>query len=271
MGFKIGFTAEDNENKPAASASIAPRHTAAPRKSVVQVYFAGRNITPTYYNDRFDLHRGDIVYVDGKLEGLCGRVTDVNYNFKIKISDYKRVIAVADTTVKGRFFMAGSHFVTFDAEALPKGKAVTWFKAPTNEEDEFISGSDDTSFRLDDLGDMKVSAEGAERGNEYYFDNKVRYICIDGTRGYAIVEGGEAYEVEFEYRNGEISNLTCSCFCSCNCKHEFAAMLQLRETLKLIENHYSDEYARTGCFAAINKSTLFAFAVNGKETGSFTL
>lgn len=271
MGFKIGFTADDTEKELAASASTVPQQTAAPRKSVVQVYFAGRNITPTYYNDRFDLHRGDMVYVDGKLEGLCGRVTDVNYNFKIKISDYKRVIAVADTAVKGRFFMAGSHFVTFDTEALPIGKAVTWFKAPANDEDEFISGSDDTSFCLDDLSDMRVSAAVAERGNEYYFDNKVRYICIDGTKGYAIVEGSEAYEVEFEYRNGEISNLTCSCFCTCNCKHEFAAMLQLRETLKLIENHYSDEYERTGYFAAINKSTLFAFAVNGKDTGSFTL
>lgn len=271
MAFKIGFTAEDTEKKPAASENTEPQQVSAPRKSVVQVYFAGRNITPTYYNDRFDLHRGDMVYVDGKLEGLCGRVTDVNYNFKIKISDCKRVIAVADTTVKGRFFMAGSHFVTFDKAALPKDKAITWFKAPSNEDDEFISSSDDMSFSLGDFGNMKVSATAAERGNKYYFDNRVRYICIDGTRGYAIVEGSEAYEVEFEYRNGEISNLTCSCFCSCNCKHEFAVMLQLRETLKLIENHYSDEYERTGYFAAINKSTLFAFAVNGKDTGSFTL
>ena len=41
----------------------------------------------TVYNDLFDLHPGDLVYVDGKLEGHRGRVTDVNYNFKIKVSD----------------------------------------------------------------------------------------------------------------------------------------------------------------------------------------
>ena len=29
--------------------------------------------------------------------GLRGRVTAVNYSFKIKLSDYKRVVAVADT------------------------------------------------------------------------------------------------------------------------------------------------------------------------------
>lgn len=187
------------------------------------------------------------------------------------MSDYKRVIAVVDTTVNGQFFMAGSHFVTFDREALPISKAVTWFKAPVKADDEFVSGSDDTTFRLDDLSGMKVSTAIAERGHEYYMKNKVRYICIDGTKGYAIVEGSEAYEVEFEYRNGEISHLICSCFCSYNCKHEFAAMLQLRETLELTEKHYSGEYERTGYFAAVNKGTLFAFAIDGKETGSFTL
>ena len=96
-------------------------------------------------------------------------------------------------------------------------------------------------------------------------------ISIDGTKGYAIVEGSEAYEVEFEYRNGEISQLICSCFCSYNCKHEFAAMLQLRETLELIEKNYGDEYERTGYFAAVNKGTLFAFTIDGKDNGSFTL
>ncbi len=271
MAFKIGFAAENPEKKPAEATYTVPQQAAAPRKSVVQVYFAGRNMTLAYYNDQFDLHRGDMVYVDGKLEGMRGRVTEVNYNFKIKVSNYKRVISVVDTTVNGQFFMAGRHFVTFDREALPSSKAVTWFKAPAKEDDEFVSGNDDTTFRLDDLKGMNVSAAVAERGHDYYIENKVRYISIDGTKGYAIVEGSDAYEVEFEYNGGEISQLICSCFCSYNCKHEFAAMLQLRETLELIEKNYGDEYERTGYFAAVNKGTLFAFAIDGKEIGSFTL
>ena len=211
MAFKIGFAADTGEKKPVAAIYTVPQQAAAPRKSVVQIYFADRHMTLAYYNDQFDLHRGDMVYVDGKLEGMRGRVTEVNYNFKIKVSDYKRVIAVVDTTVHGQFFMAGSHFVTFDRDALPSSKAVTWFKAPAKEDDEFVSGSDDTTFRLDDLKGMNVTAAIAERGYEYYMENKVRYISIDGTQGYAIVEGSEAYEVEFEYRNGEISQLICSC------------------------------------------------------------
>ena len=219
----------------------------------------------------FDLHCGDMVFVDGKLEGLRGHIVEVNYNFKIKISDYKRVIAVADTSVSGDFFIAGSHFVTFDREALPAAKIVTWYKAPLKEEDEFVSGSDDTSFILDDLGEMNVSSSVAQRGHDYYVENKVRYISVDGTHGYAIVEGSEAYEVEFEYRNGEISDLTCSCFCSYNCKHEFAAMLQLRDTLKHIEENYADEFDRTGYFAAVSKGAFFSFVIDSKESGKFTV
>ena len=139
------------------------------------------------------------------------------------------------------------------------------------EEDEFISGNDDTSFNLNNLTDMKVSANVAERGHEYYIENKVRYISIDGNKGYAIVEGSESYEVEFEYQDGEISHLVCSCFCSYNCKHEFAAMLQLRETLQIIEKSYADKFEQTGYFAAVNKGTLFAFAIDGKDNGSFKL
>ena len=97
------------------------------------------------------------------------------------------------------------------------------------------------------------------------------HISIDGTKGYAIVEGSELYEVEFEYKGGEISRMICSCFCSYNCKHEFAALLQLKETLEMIEKHYAAQYDETGYFAAVNKGTLFAFAIDGKEAGSFTI
>ena len=266
---KIGFTVEDKtEQKIIERTYAAINMPMQPRKSVVQVYFSGRNMTLAYYNDQFDLHVGDMVYVEGKLEGLRGRVTEVNYNFKIKISDYKRVIALVDTSVSGQFFMAGSHFVSFDRMALPKEKVITWFKAPAKEDDEFVSGSDGATFELSDLSGMHVSNSVAERGHEYYMESKVRYISIDDGKGYAIVEGSETYEVEFEYHKGEISGLVCSCFCSYNCKHEFAAMLQLRETLGLIEEHYEEEYERTGYFAAVSKPILFAYAIDAKETGS---
>ena len=271
MSYKIGFTSIYPTEKKKEYASIMQDIPCAPRKSVVQVRFPGRGMDLAYYNDKFDLKVGDMVYVDGKLEGLLGRVTQVNYNFKIKLSDYKRVIALVDTNVHGHFRMAGSHFVTLDRETLPAHKVRLWFVAPTDEDDEIVCGSDDTAFSLDDLSGMNISPDIAERGHEYYKQNKVVYICVDGAKGYAIVQGSEAYEVEFDYRNREISNLTCSCFCSFNCKHEFAAMLQLRETLEWICEHCEEEYNRSEYFAAISKGALFAFAVDGKDDGGFTL
>ena len=118
---------------------------------------------------------------------------------------------------------------------------------------------------------MKITQVIAERGHKYYLENCVRYICLDRGVGYAIVEGSENYTVEFEYCDGNISRLLCDCPCAFNCKHEFAAMLQLRETLDLIEKHYSEAYTRSGYFAAVCNGTLFSFAIDGKEAGSFTL
>jgi len=271
MTFKIGFLTDNIQPKSANEIASNISHAETPRKSVVQVYFPTRHMNLAYYNDQFDLHIGDFVYVDGKLEGLRGRVTEVNYNFKIKLSDYKKVIAVVDTDVKGQFYMAGSHFVTFDSNTLPKEKATLWFKAPDNEDDEIVSGNDDSVFNLDDLKGMNVSMDIAERGHEYYMDNKVKYICIEGNKGYAVVTGRETYVIEFTYNNGDIFNLTCSCFCSGNCKHSFAAMLQLKDLLNIIEKHYSSLYKETGYFAAIDKATLFNMAIEGKEKGSFVL
>lgn len=265
----IGFNTGTGEEKKYEKTDVRCSEISVPRKSVVQVYFPSRGMKLAYYNDSFDLKVGDMVYVDGKLEGYRGQVVEVNYCFKIKLSEYKRVIAVADTNVVGEFYTACSHIVTFDRNAIPFEKVITWFKAPENDE-EYVSGTDDSkSFSLDDLGGMDISHAIAERGHNYYIENRVCYVCIDGTKGRAIVQGSEIYEVEFDYYKGEISNLTCNCFCSYACKHEFAVMLQLRETLEFINENYSSEYI--DCFAAISKSVFMDIVMNKKETGKISL
>lgn len=275
-GILIEFAINGFVSSPEAaqSASLSPEATpaaSAPRKSVVQVRFPGWDKGLAYYNDQFDLKAGDRVYVDGKLEGQIGVVTAVNYSFKIKLSEYKRIIALVDTDVHGKFYMVGSLFVTFDSNVLPPAQATLWFRAPDSEEEVYVSGDDNFSFPLDDLQEMVIGSAIAERGHQYYMKNRVQYLCLNSIKGYAIVQGSHAYTVEFEYQCGSISKLVCDCFCSYPCKHEFAAILQLRETLGLIQKRYAEEYAQTGCLTAIYKETLFAFAVSGKEYGSFTL
>lgn len=271
MTFKISGFGGSKLDRKEASAPYEQSIATAPRKSLVQVRFPGRGMALSYYNDQFDLKQGDLVYVDGKLEGQLGRVAEVSYNFKIKVSDYKKVIALVDTNVHGQFFMAGSHCVAFDPSVISAKQIVSWFKAPAKDEDEFVSSTDDFSFHLEDLKSMNVNGTIAERGRDYYTEDRVRYLCVDDGHGFAIVEGSESYVVEFQFHGGEISHLVCECPCGYTCKHEFAAMLQLRETLEIIDKHYSEAYERTGYFAAISKATLFSFAVGGKETGSFVL
>ena len=272
MTFTIsGFGREQSGKRESIPKNDTSQRTLAPRKSVVQVSFPGRGGALAYYNDQFDLKVGDRVYVEGKLEGQLGYVVAVNYNFKIKLSEYKRVIALVDTHVHGQFYIAGSHFLTFDPSVIPAAQVTTWFRAPTADNEEYASGSDGTSFRLDNLQEIHVSNAIAERGHNYYMENRVRYRCLNGAKGYASVEGTQPYTVEFEYENGEIRNLLCDCFCSYPCKHEVAAMLQLRESLAVIEDRYSEAYAQSGYFAAISKGTLFSFAIDGNDGGSFTL
>lgn len=230
----------------------------APRKSLVQVCFFDNDMCLTYYNDKFDLHCGDIVWVDGKLLGHRGYITEVNYNFTIKLSKYQRVIGKIDTNIDGQLYIAGNHFLTFNKNAMPISKVSTWFKTPEDEE-EYVCSSDGTSFPLNDLVKMNVTSVIAERGYNYYKATRVSYLCLDGNHGYAIVQGTEPYDVNFEYNNGQISNLFCSCYCCYDCKHEVATMLQLQELLAFIKNHYKAEYEASSYFAAISQSTLFNF------------
>lgn len=273
IGFAMGEAEQEYTKGPEYDRISNEGRTLAPRRSLVRVHIPDRGMTLTYYNDRFDLQCGDLVYVSGKLEGLRGYVREVQYNFKIKVSDYEKVIAVADTEVHGQFFIAGTQLVTFEPVTLPKEKVARWFIAPASEEEELISGNGEESFLLYELKGMNVKPEIVERGLEYYRHNQVKYLCIDGINGYAIVEGRENYEVEFEfdYEKGEICHLTCNCFCTCNCKHEVATMLQLRETLDYVVEKYRGRFESGGYFAVIAKDTFFQFAVDGKAEGCFTL
>jgi hypothetical protein len=63
MSFKIGFTAQTEPPKMPTS-SIPRSATTVPKKSLVEVFFPDRNLTCSYYNDTFDLAKGDLEYGD---------------------------------------------------------------------------------------------------------------------------------------------------------------------------------------------------------------
>lgn len=270
MRMKIGFSTEETTKKvPAAELPAAESMAADP--CVVRVYFPARGFVCTYYNEKFDLRRGDIVYVDGKLEGLRGFVTEVSCNFKIRLSDYKRVVAKADTEVKGKFYAAGSHFMTFDAAALPYEKAAAWFLPPADPDEAYARGSGAGETFLLEKFPKKMEPQAVERGGTYYAENRVVYLELAGARGRAVVEGRTPYEVEFTYQNGEIGGLLCTCYEVSACRHEAAALLQLRELLQIIEKQYAEQFEQSGYFAAVRKATLLEYAVDNRENVGFTL
>ena len=271
MSTKIGFNFSENttEKREIVIPEVIEDEQII-RKSLVEIKFPDVYKPYTYYNDSFSLKIGDRVFVDGKLEGVMGVVVNITYNFKIKLSDYKRVIGKADANVRGKFHFAGSHFVTFDPTVLPYEKALTWFKAP-EEDEEYISGSDGSTFPLETLEGLKFDEYGLENGKEIYMENGVEYLELNGTKGRAIVVTSKPYLVEFTYKNGEISELYCECYHITPCEHCFATLLQLRETLKTIEENYHEQYENSNYFAIISKPQFFTFAVDSKTTGSIFL
>ena len=246
------------------------------RKSLVSVYFPKRELTLTYYNDQFGLEVGDIVYVDGKLEGMQGHVTEIKYSFSIKLSDYHKVIGVADRDIHGRYLSKKHYYLTFDREALPPEKIKTWFLPPAKPEgNEIVTSQDGSSFSLKDFTKAKIPAVILEKGFEYASELHVKYFAIYRDENsetiapimkvYAIVEGKETYEVEFILDGDNVIDITCSCYCFGVCKHEVAVLARVRELAEYIDKHYAEEFKDNGFAAAITKVDFHFYALQTKE------
>lgn len=247
------------------------KEEAAIKPSIVQVFFLDRNRTLAYYNDRFDLHVGDLVFVDGKLEGLQGRVTDVSTHFKIKLEDYKRVIGVADTYVVGRFYQTDTHFITFAPSALTWKQFCSWVKPPDKDGTEYYVSYDEKGILLDDFQGLDVDESIFYRGVDYFRSAQVQYLCLDAGKGRAVVMGTKPYEVEFQYQDGEVRNLFCDCPCGYTCKHDVAVLLQLREALEVMEKNYAGEWEAKGYFAMIAKPVFYRFAIHANSNAILEL
>ena len=248
IGFEKGCLVNQNAEKIQEEADRAEK-TAVP--SVVRVKFPSHNRELDYFNDQFDLKVGDLVFVDGKLSGQRGRIVAVSKHFKIKIEDYKHVIGLADTCVNGQFRNAGSHLVTFDRRVLPYDQFRTWVLPPKDDDTEYFVHFDEESIDLNNSNAWPMHRDIMERGIDYYRDNRVLYLSLDGSRGRAIVDSTHPYEVEFSCDSEMIQTLSCDCPCGYHCKHEVAALLQLRETLEIINERYASDLSGSTYFAAV--------------------
>lgn len=266
MKYPIGFCVQGSAPE-AVPAPAAPAETAAV-PSVVRVFFPERGQAYSYYNDRFDLHDGDLVYVSGKLARQRGQVVAVDYNFRIRLADYERVIGAADRNVRGTFYALGAHLVTLEPNVLPFRQVRGWFLPPEADEEYAVGHGPGPVYALEQLS---IPAGVAEKGHAYYMENRVIYLSVDGTAGHAIVSGTVPYEITFTYADGSVSALTCGCYETGLCKHGAAVLLQLRETLEKIHEHWPDALAEDGYFAAVSKSAFSFFTTSSSKPASITL
>lgn len=273
MKFKIGFTAEKEVEKKAPKTETKAPEEAPARESLVRVYFPQRGFDCTYYNNLFDLHVGDLVYVDGKLEGKRGKVIDVSYTFKIKLSDYKRVIAKIDTDISGEFCYVGDELFSFDKSTVPFGKILPYFKAPAKPDEEYASAKENKFYNLDDLEGMGAYEHTIMVGKSDFNCGEVLYLSVEDGKGHAIVGTNELREVEFDYKNGMIANITCDCWACSICKHGVAAVFALKSVLEKVEKHFPEKFEASGYFAVMSKNTFMDViaSLGDDSVGSFVI
>ena len=183
-------------------------------------------------------------------------------------AQYKREVTPTDIPSIDQFKLLGTHVVTFARNAIPYDKVMNWFHVPQIEDQNI---ADDQNFMLSDLSGMNADDKIMARGRDYHLKNKVAYVSLDGTQGKALAMGTEPYVVEFEFKDGVVRNLTCNCSYSHRCKHEVAVMLQLRETLELIQSNYGQEFSESNYFAALNRADFIDCIMDHTKLGDFSL
>ena len=267
---KIGFWAENEQSKEQKNETtqFKAEKTEA-KESVVRVYFPARGFACSYYNDKFDLKKGDGVYVDGKLDGLLGFITEVSYCFKIKLSEYKRVIYRVDTEIRGKLYLLGDFFAAFDEDVIPKEKILPWFVRPDIEDDVACSYGEGTEA---ELSDSEFTCD------KLPLSSVIPYFCIDKSAVSAVVNMGngrsrEMNEVEFTFDNVKARNMTCSCYEVGLCIHESTAVSALNGILAAIEKNkeFAETYNKSGYIALIDKDSVIENTVNSNKTGCIEL
>ena len=151
---------------------------------------------------------------------------------------------------------------------LPYAQVRSWFFPPEADGEYAVGHGPGPVYALEQLS---IPAGVAEKGHAYYMENRAIYLSVDGTAGRAIVSGSVPYEITFTYADGSVSALTCTCYETGLCKHSAALLLQLRETLEKIHEHWPDALAEDGYFAAVSKSAFSFFTASSSKPASITL
>ncbi|MBQ9415189.1 MAG: hypothetical protein IJU16_08720, partial [Clostridia bacterium] len=197
--------------------------------------------------------------VSGKLEGLRGEVQEVSYTFKIRLSAYEKVTAVVDTRAAGEWKLDGTYLLSFDEGALPARRVLSWFRAPSEEEN--IASDDGFLFQnvRDLVSQKRLFPSTLEEGEELMEENAVVYLSVNDGEGVAVVESrGSSYVVEFTYTDQRFGAVVCDCYGVGLCRHSVAALLKMQQLLSLFRDCYADQWNEHERFSAVRKDVFFS-------------
>ncbi len=256
----MGFGRDDKEKTEAVIPQVEEPRTAV--KSLVRVHFEDAAYELTYFNDAFDLKPGDRVFVSGKRAGEVGIVNAVSTKFRIKASDYERVIALAQTPIRGTYKPVADKMLSYDSNALSPEEFRKWVMQPEEptEDDEIICG-DGYEIPLND----PHNAEGVDkavfgRALNYCGSGRIGYIAVKGGVGKAYVEGEHWYELDFRIRDNIIEEAYCGCPYPGLCKH----LLAVAVTLSVMSNHGDLDLSRD--FVLIDADRFFEMIKRSGQT-----
>ena len=235
-----------------------------PDMYLAEVRFDNARETGTFIVEHMELYEGDLVYVTGPMQEKVGTVIDVTYHCKIRPSKYERVVAKIDTDLYGEFIPLEHLWVTFDRDCMDKDKMRLWFLSPLTD-GECMDSCGFIPFALHNLDNFKISDIRAERGESYYEEHRVVYICLDKGKGYAIVQGSEYYEVTFTYIDDKIHDILCNCYCEGHCKHEYAVLLHLQDVVADWAINFEENYSKQEYIAAIDKTVAWNMSVSCRQ------
>ena len=234
-----------------------------PDMYLVEVRFDKTRETGTFIVEHMEISEGDLVYVTGPMQDKVRTVIDVTYHCKIRPSKYNRVVAKIDTDLYGEFIPLEHLWVTFERHCMDKDKMRLWFLSPLSD-GECVNSSGFIPFALHNLDNFKISDIRAQRGESYYEEHRVVYICLGKGKGYAIVQGSEYYEVTFTYIDEKIHDILCNCYCEGHCKHEYAVLLQLQGIIGHWLLDYNTNYGESEYMSAIDKTVVWNMSVSRK-------
>ncbi len=207
-------------------------------RSLVTIRFPEDGRSFMYYNDRFDLEEGDRVFVSGKMAGSPGVVVNVTTKFRIRLSDYERVISKACSTIRGTYESVIGKMVSRDNEALTPEDFRSWVLPPRNaesgDEDAEAFAGDGFELILSELEEDEDVAEAVlERAADYCMKGKVGYIGVRGGAGTAYIHGTSWYEATFRLDGDKMTEMYCSCPYPGLCKHLLASAMTVRALAKV--------------------------------------